>query len=88
VGAQLEGADAVFFVADTGPGIATQDLQFIFERYWRSEQAAYKGTGLGLTIAKGIVEAHGGRIWARSTQGAGSCFSFALPTASCVDLRP
>jgi signal transduction histidine kinase len=83
VGAVLasEAREVVFFVSDTGPGIAEGDLQFIFERYWRSEQTAYKGTGLGLSIAKGIVDAHGGRIWAESQLGAGSRFSFALPAA-------
>jgi signal transduction histidine kinase len=51
----------------------------IFERHWRAKSAPYKGSGLGLTIAKGIVDAHGGRIWAGSTVGVGSTFFIALP---------
>ena len=69
----------VFAVSDSGPGIAPDDLPHIFERHWRSKAAPYKGTGLGLAIAKGIVDAHGGRIWAESQVGAGSTFRIALP---------
>jgi signal transduction histidine kinase len=69
----------IFAVEDTGPGIGAEELPHIFERYWRGRQAGYRGTGLGLTIAKGIVEAHGGRISAESTLGVGSTFSFSLP---------
>jgi signal transduction histidine kinase len=68
-----------FSVRDTGPGIRDEELDRIFERFWRSDRAAYKGTGLGLPIAKAIVEAHGGRIWAESDPGAGSTFLFELP---------
>jgi signal transduction histidine kinase len=71
--------DVVFAVSDSGPGIAPDDLPHIFERHWRSKAAPYKGTGLGLAIAKGIVDAHGGRIWAESQVGAGSTFRIALP---------
>ena len=68
-----------FAVSDTGPGIAEEDLLHLFERHWRSHDPGYKGTGLGLHIAKGIVEAHGGRIWAESTLGQGAKFFFTLP---------
>ena len=68
-----------FSVADTGPGIHVDELPRLFDRYWRSPLAAYKGTGLGLPIAKAIVEAHGGRIWAESELGRGSTFHFELP---------
>jgi signal transduction histidine kinase len=51
----------------------------MFERYWRGRNATYKGTGLGLPIANGIVKAHGGRMWVESTVGVGTTFSFALP---------
>lgn len=77
VGAAERGGALVFFVEDTGPGIGPDDLPRLFERYWRGK-ASYKGTGLGLTIARGIVEAHGGRIWAESQVGVGSTFSFTL----------
>lgn len=73
------GSEVVFQVADTGPGIDPDELPHLFERYWRGRLAPYKGTGLGLTIAKGIVDAHRGRLWAESTRGKGSRFSFALP---------
>ena len=69
-------------VADTGEGIAEQDLQRLFERSYRidpSRSRSSGGAGLGLSIAKGIVEAHGGRIWAESVVGQGSTFSFTLP---------
>lgn len=66
-------------VADTGMGIAAADLSHLFERYWQSERTRKLGTGLGLYICKSIVEAHGGRIWAESEQGKGSCFCFTLP---------
>ncbi len=70
--------DTVFYVRDTGPGIAPDELPHLFERYWRSASPRYKGTGLGLSIASGIVAAHGGRIWAESAPGVGSTFYFSL----------
>ncbi|MBV8762487.1 MAG: HAMP domain-containing histidine kinase [Deltaproteobacteria bacterium] len=73
-----------FSVADTGPGIHADELPHLFERYWRSPSAAYKGTGLGLPIAKAIVDAHGGRIWAESAPGRGSTFHFELPASARV----
>jgi signal transduction histidine kinase len=71
--------EVLFVVSDTGPGIAEEDLLHLFERHWRSREPGYKGTGLGLHIAKGIVEAHGGRIWAESALGQGAKFLFTLP---------
>lgn len=66
----------VFFVKDTGPGIPPEDLAQVFERFWRGKSATYKGSGLGLSIARSIVAAHGGRIWVESTVGEGSTFYF------------
>jgi signal transduction histidine kinase len=72
--------DAVAFdVVDTGPGIPLADLPRVFDRYWQAKQTASLGSGLGLTIAKGIVEAHGGRISVTSVPGEGTVFSFAIP---------
>lgn len=66
-------------VHDSGPGIPDDEHSKVFERFWRAENAAARGIGLGLTIAKGIVEGHGGRIWVDSRIGEGSQFSFSLP---------
>jgi signal transduction histidine kinase len=68
-----------FFVSDTGPGIAPEQLVSVFDRFWQAERGDRKGLGLGLAIARGIVEAHGGRIWAESAPGRGSTFFFTLP---------
>ena len=68
-----------FVVKDSGPGIPSENLAFVFDRFWQARQSQRLGTGLGLTIAKGIVEAHGGRIWAESQVGHGSTFIFVLP---------
>ena len=72
------GGETWFSVSDTGPGIAANRLEAIFERYQQGPVADRKGLGLGLYIAKRIVDAHGGRIWAEST-GGGSTFRFTLP---------
>jgi heavy metal sensor kinase len=69
-------------VADTGPGIAPEHLRRVFDRFYRLDAArsrARGGSGLGLAICRELVEAHGGRIWAESVEGAGSTFSLALP---------
>ena len=79
VGAELRDRAVLLFVEDTGPGLSEEELPRIFDRYWRGDSAHYKGMGLGLTIAKGIVDAHGGRIWAESKVGVGSRFSFTIP---------
>ena len=66
-------------VRDTGPGVDAAALPHIFERHWHSAQASREGHGLGLSIARGIVEAHGGTVSAESAPGSGSLFSFLLP---------
>lgn len=71
--------DACFSVTDTGVGLSQAALRRVFEPYFRADPRASEGSGLGLYIAKGIVEAHGGQIWAESEQGAGSSFHFTLP---------
>jgi light-regulated signal transduction histidine kinase (bacteriophytochrome) len=65
-------------IADTGRGIPPEDLAHIFDRYWRPKGSEEGGTGLGLYIARGIVEAHGGRVWAESSPQ-GATFVFTLP---------
>ncbi|MGE5589269.1 MAG: sensor histidine kinase [Bacillota bacterium] len=69
-------------VADTGPGISPDELPLIFQRFYKGRQQGRRplgGTGLGLAIARGLVEAHGGRIWVESEVGRGSTFIFTLP---------
>ncbi|MCK4354298.1 MAG: PAS domain-containing protein, partial [Dehalococcoidia bacterium] len=67
-------------IADTGIGIPKEDLPRVFERFYKGDKArAGEGTGMGLAIAKHVVEAHGGSIWVRSEEGKGSTFSFSLP---------
>jgi signal transduction histidine kinase len=78
IGVQPRDREIVFYVRDSGPGIAAEELPNLFERYWRGKQSSYRGAGLGLSIARGIVDAHGGRIWAESRVGAGSVFYFSL----------
>lgn len=78
VTARALGTEVEVAVADTGRGIAEHDLSHIFDRHWHT-RGAEAGAGLGLAIAKGIVEAHGGRIVVASTLGAGSRFSLLFP---------
>jgi two-component system phosphate regulon sensor histidine kinase PhoR len=80
---RAEGDELVFTVADRGKGIAAEDHQRIFERFYQSEggaRARAGGYGLGLSIAKLIVEQHGGRIWVESALGEGATFAFTMPT--------
>jgi two-component system OmpR family sensor kinase len=77
--------DCAVTVADTGPGIPADELPHIFERFYRGDRSRARkgadGSGLGLSIAKAIVEAHGGQIWVESEQGQGASFIFTLPLA-------
>jgi PAS domain S-box-containing protein len=68
-------------VEDAGPGIEAWQLPYIFERYWHGKRTSGGGTGLGLFLAKGIVEAHGGRLGVESKVGSGTAFYFTLPLA-------
>ncbi len=73
--------EVTFTVRDTGSGIPAHELPHIFERHWRGHASARKGgSGLGLAISRGIVAAHGGRIWVESAPRQGSAFHVAVPT--------
>jgi two-component system OmpR family sensor kinase/two-component system sensor histidine kinase BaeS len=72
-----EEGSATLFVQDSGPGIESADLPHIFDRFYKSSDSG--GMGLGLSIARYLVEAHGGRIWAESETGKGTKISFTLP---------
>lgn len=82
VRAEHRNGEVVFSVSDTGPGIPEEVRRHLFEPYWRGRDPRYKGSGLGLAITCGIVEAHGGRIWAESRDGAGASFVFAIPAGA------
>ena len=81
---RMSGVDTVeFSVRDDGPGIPAEDLPHVFERFYRVDKGRSRekgGTGLGLSIVKHIVQLHGGRVWAESRVGEGTCFFFTLPT--------
>jgi CheY-like chemotaxis protein len=68
-------------VTDNGPGMPKAVMLRLFERYWQASETASKGRGLGLYIAKGIIEAQGGTIWCESQPNKGTAFSFTLPLA-------
>ena len=73
--------DVIIRVVDQGPGIANEELERIFEPFYRSDEGSIRGSGLGLAIARGFVEANGGRIWAESRPSQGSSFAIALEAA-------
>ena len=79
VSAEREGDDALFSVADTGPGIHEEHLPHIFDRFWQAPETQRGGTGLGLAIVKGVAEAHGGRVRVETERGRGSTFHLAIP---------
>src|SRR5262249_1171112 len=83
VSAEASGNSVLFSVADQGPGIDTLEQGLIFDKFYRGKEqrAVVQGTGMGLSIARAIVEAHGGTIGMTSQVGHGSVFSFTLPVA-------
>lgn len=80
VRARIGTNEAVLEVEDRGPGIAADEQEKVFDRFYRvTQHGRAAGAGVGLTVCKGIVEAHGGRIWVRPAPGGGSTFAFSLP---------
>lgn len=79
---ELEEGGVLFWVKDTGSGIHPTDQDRLFDRFWQVSRRDKRGAGLGLSIVKGLVEAHGGRVWLESGVGVGSTFFFLLPDRS------
>jgi PAS domain S-box-containing protein len=79
VAARRDTDAVVISVVDRGKGISPEQLPRVFDRYWQSSRTDRQGAGLGLAIAKGIIETHGGRIWIESSPGEGTTASFTLP---------
>jgi two-component system, OmpR family, sensor histidine kinase KdpD len=83
---RIEDGQAVISIMDRGPGIPKDEVDRVFEKFYRGRGSRGKteGTGMGLAIAKGIIEAHGGRIRAQNRQGGGAVIVFSLPLPAIV----
>ncbi len=81
LGTRYTDGEVEIAVENSGAGIAPESLPHVFDRFWRADRSGPAGAGLGLAIAKGIVEAHGGRIWVESTPGETTTFRFTVPAA-------
>jgi two-component system sensor histidine kinase VicK len=82
ISAEQQDGEVQVHVADTGLGIPAREIERIFDRFYQVEPhltRQHGGLGLGLPIAKGMVELHGGKIWVESVEGLGSRFSFSVP---------
>jgi signal transduction histidine kinase len=88
LGMETEGDEIRCYVTDTGPGIPPDQLPHVFDRFWQARRTDRRGLGLGLAIVQGLVEAHGGRVWAESEPGRGTRFQFTLPRAPGPPDRP
>ncbi len=77
--AQASEKEIVFVIVDHGPGLPPGDEERVFDKFYRAGRALEGGVGLGLTICRGVIEAHGGRIWAENRPGGGAVFRFTLP---------
>ena len=86
VSTKAERDSVTVYISDTGTGIPKDDLPHVFERFYKADKARTEGSsGLGLAIAKHIVQVHGGNIWAQSEEGKGSTFGFSLPLQANTD---
>jgi PAS domain S-box-containing protein len=85
--ARAEGDDVILTVADTGPGISPEELPHLFDRFWQGAHARNAGVGLGLAIARGVAEAHGGSIAVESRVGHGATFTVRMPLSGPRDSR-
>jgi signal transduction histidine kinase len=83
--AEADGGRVGLTVEDSGKGIAEKDLALVFEPFYTTKQ---EGLGMGLSISRGIVRAHGGRIWAENSAGGGAIFRFSLPVAQQATAAP
>ena len=88
VGARPLDREMLCWVADTGRGIEAADLPHLFDRFWQARKSERQGAGLGLSIVKSLIEAHGGRIWVNSTPGRGSTFFFTVTIAPRLTSPP
>jgi two-component system sensor histidine kinase KdpD len=88
VGAHVRDGTIEVEVADRGPGVGPNDTERIFEKFFRVREAEGGGAGLGLTICRGIVTAHGGRMWVQAREGGGASFRFTLPLESEAARHP
>ena len=89
VGAVQQQGVVLFSVADTGRGLQPQEVPHVFDPFWQARKdERRRGAGLGLPIVKGIVEAHGGRVWVESSPAQGATFFFTIPIADRVRARP
>jgi two-component system sensor histidine kinase KdpD len=91
VSAHSEGGQVIISVADRGPGIPPADLERVFDKFYRVLDGKHNighptGSGLGLAVSKGLVEAHGGRIWAEPREGGGVVFSISLPLGTMEEV--
>ena len=84
ISANDAGPEVRFAIADTGPGIPPEQLPHVFGRFWQADTSDRRGLGLGLAIAKSLVEAHHGHIWLESTPGSGTTVSFTLPKSGAA----
>lgn len=79
ISARATDTEVIVDVADRGPGFRPEEVDHVFDRFYRAQPATHGGTGLGLAVCRAIVEAHGGRIWAENRPGGGAVFSFTIP---------